>query len=53
LGTAAKNKAPELGSASVAAFFIFIGFSLYSTFLAKIKALWRRKTAMQAAQSAF
>jgi hypothetical protein len=50
LGQAAKNKAPKRGSASVAAFFIIIGFDLYSTFLAKIKALWRRKTAIQALQ---
>jgi len=34
----------------VAAFFIIIGFSIYSTFLAKIKALWRRKSAIQMQQ---
>ena len=35
----------------MAAFFIIIGFCIYSTFLAKIKALWRRKTAIQTWQS--
>ena len=34
----------------MAAFFIIIGFYLYSTFLAKIKALWRRKSAIQPPQ---
>jgi hypothetical protein len=43
LNLAAKNKAPGKGSVLAAKSFMF---ELYSTFLAKIKALWRRKTAI-------